>query len=555
MACVFLPQVALAESGGITCKVHSFLVDSNYKLPYRYDRLEIVNGSSYVKPEDYVVYAFEIQNKSEAKTVFLQKAYMTQLLGKDEPLEIIQVHPQNGNCNINGENKSVFCSINYSFGESAHYPIEYLVKVKKGQGDSVKTSSLFSIETSEGSAQCASYLSIKNENTQNPISWSTSYAAFKSGNFYIRIGDKKFYGKEPVRITSDPGADATTLESTWNENGVEMRMYMYFKKIANGEWEMYELRTYNGQQNGDWIYYKDSIGNRTNSIPGYHNYHDNRVFVPIDGKDAEIYCDKCSINAFLKNSVPISETGYSLEFLIGLPEGKVITITNEPLAGYGVNVLLKNSSGEVVEDQSDAVYEWKVDRPEIVFIEAENLDYGNGKCAYDISSPCPLNHVSISGLKSGKATISLIVKRKSSGVEMARNSFPVVVNEVNPTPVRTKCVNRGEVVGAGKEGECCSGLSLIRPEGDRIDVLGVCLRECSKDSDCFSGEICQKQTSGSKYVCSVGNRDNEVVNQLKDELKQLKTEVENQKVEQNKLTQMIVSIKQFLQKMFGSLGL
>lgn len=544
---VFSPRTVLA-GGGVTCKVHSFLVDANYQLPYKNDRVEIVNGSSSVKPGDYVIYSFEIQNQSMLERIELRKAFMTQLLGAKEPIEILQTNPQNGSCVVSNVDKSVNCNINYSFGESAHYPIEYLVKIGNKPADVPKTSSLFSLETTGGSAQCASFLWLKDENKPNTISWSTPYAALKSNNFYIRIGDKKFYGKEPIRISSDPGTDKTTLEATWNENGVEMRLFMYFQKTSNGEWEMYDLRSYNGSQQGDWIYYKDSLGNRISSVPGYHNYHDKVTFVPTDGRDAEIYCDKCSINAFLKNEAPVSELGYSLDFLIGLPTGKIITITNQPMTGYGVNVLLRNNQGEVVKDQSSFSYEWTVDQPEVISMTVGDLNYGNGKCAYDIKTPCPKNHIEFSGLKQGKVNVSLEVKRNSDGVVVAKGSFPVQVNAIS-TPTITKCTNRGETVGANKTDNCCTGLVLVKPSSDRTDIAGVCMQVCSQDSDCFSGESCQKQNSGA-LTCGVKSQNSESIEQLKTEINQLKTEVENQKVQQNKLMQMIESIRQFLQNFF-----
>jgi len=543
---------AITSPNSISCKVHSYLVDSTYNLPYKYDTLEIAYGSGGVKPGNFIVYTFEINNQTSIERIELQKVYMTQLMGDKEPIEIIDTKTQNGNCIINKDGKTVFCNTNYSFAESAHFPIEFLVKIGDNPNKYPKTSSMFSIETTGGSAQCASFLWIKEENKQNPINWSTPYAAIKSDNFYIRIGDKKFYGLEPVKISSDPGSNKTTLESIWNENGVEMRMFMYFQKTVSGGWEMYELRSYNGKENGDWIYYKDSLGNNVSSVPGYHNYHDKRVFVPTDGTDAEIYCDKCSINSFFNNSPTPSVLGYSLEFLIGLPSGKIITITDQPMTGYGVNVLLKDNLGEVVKNQLDFSYEWSVDNPEVIYLNVGNIDYGNGKCAYDINLPCPLNHVDISGLKPGKTNIKLNIKRNSDGAIIAQNSFPIIVNGAVQTPTLLKCVNRGESVNS-KTGGCCSGLSLIKPEGDRTDIMGVCMQECVQNNDCFSGEICQKQTTNSKFICSISNTNDNTINQLKNEVDQLKLEVSNQKIEQNKLIQIIESIKQYFQKFFGQI--
>ncbi|HTL85094.1 MAG TPA: hypothetical protein VL856_07930, partial [Acidimicrobiia bacterium] len=62
-----------------------------------------------------------------------------------------------------------------------------------------------------------------------------------------------------VDVHSDPGDSAyQTLELTWNEQGVEMRMNIYFAADAHNWWAT-EIRTYNGQAEGDWIEY---MGNR-----------------------------------------------------------------------------------------------------------------------------------------------------------------------------------------------------------------------------------------------------------------------------------------------------
>ena len=54
--------------------------------------------------------------------------------------------------------------------------------------------------------------------------------------------------------SSDPG-DATyrTLEATWQEHGVEQRLYLYFGGDATSWW-VDEIRIYNGAQQGEWLY-------------------------------------------------------------------------------------------------------------------------------------------------------------------------------------------------------------------------------------------------------------------------------------------------------------
>ncbi|HEY31867.1 MAG TPA: hypothetical protein G4O10_02030 [Dehalococcoidia bacterium] len=100
---------------------------------------------------------------------------------------------------------------------------------------------------------------------KNSISWETGQISLKADDFYIIADGECFYADvEDVDLHSDPGTDDFTLEAEWQENGVEMRLNIYF--YANqSNWWAEEIRTYNGQEDGDWIYYtgeffKTSLG-------------------------------------------------------------------------------------------------------------------------------------------------------------------------------------------------------------------------------------------------------------------------------------------------------
>ena len=92
----------------------------------------------------------------------------------------------------------------------------------------------------------------------NSIEWTTNYVSLTASNFYINLGSKGvFLSNNNVNLHSDPGnSDYTTLEATWQEKGVEMRLFMYFSRdISTNIWKVYDLRTYNGNSSGDWIDY------------------------------------------------------------------------------------------------------------------------------------------------------------------------------------------------------------------------------------------------------------------------------------------------------------
>ena len=95
-----------------------------------------------------------------------------------------------------------------------------------------------------------------NCDSKNSISWETGQVSLKADDFYIIADGEYFYANvEDVDLHSDPGSDDYfTLEVEWQENGVEMRLYIYFYANQSNWWSE-EIRTYDGQEDGDWIYY------------------------------------------------------------------------------------------------------------------------------------------------------------------------------------------------------------------------------------------------------------------------------------------------------------
>ncbi len=274
-------------------------------------------------------------------------------------------------------------------------------------------------------------------NPVNPVIWKTAYNEFSSSDFYIQIADERFLGSDNARVSSDPGMERTTLELEWVENGVQMRLYFYFKKVENGMWRMYDLRTYNAEGT-DWIGYPsyDELGNPVESLVGQRNYAYERTFLSKDGK-ARIYCKECSITAFISNVPPPSVYGYILDFRIGIPQNETITITNDPNTGYGVNAVLLDSSGEVVKDQSDFSYHWSAENESILAIMAQSVPYPDGNCAYGVLAPCPNFNVQIRGVNPGISRVLLDVMRKSDRTVVVSNAFSVRVIEKSQSPPPT----------------------------------------------------------------------------------------------------------------------
>ena len=84
------------------------------------------------------------------------------------------------------------------------------------------------------------------------VSWQTPVAQLTATQFWIEVDGMRFTAPGGVVVHSDP---AGTLEMTWQERGVEMRMNLYFESDGTG-WTVREIRTYDGRTRGNWIYYE-----------------------------------------------------------------------------------------------------------------------------------------------------------------------------------------------------------------------------------------------------------------------------------------------------------
>lgn len=426
-------NISAQQNDTLSCKVHTYLVPEGYQLPYGYDTREVAPNSR-LNVGDNIVYTFEVKSTTNTRKS-INKVTAHHVIAGNEPIDILAVRPLNGSCSTDPNTKAITCNTNYSFVESANGAIEYLFNVKS-HPTQPSTSTNFYIETSEGATSCVSYHFINEERKVNPVEWKTEFASIKASDFHIEIGDKVFYGSDTMQLISDPGVDRTTLEAIWQEQGVEMRMFMYFQKTSNNDWEMYELRTYNGNQQGEWLYYTDSLNNSVSSMVGQSNYSNLRTFVS-SSQDAKIYCKGCEINAFMPRQLPVTQHGYSLEALIGLAPGEIITVPDNQGYGYGVNVVLRDSMGNVVADHSNLIYNWTVAHPNTASVTVGNIEYMDGSCAYGMFAPCPNINGQISGLQPGQTTVNVSVMRSTDNVTIASTSFPIKVtgNEEEVSPV------------------------------------------------------------------------------------------------------------------------
>jgi hypothetical protein len=88
----------------------------------------------------------------------------------------------------------------------------------------------------------------------NAVHWRTDVVEFTADDFWIDVSGKRFTASVPlISVRSDPGnATYRTLEATWQEHGVEMRLNLYFGGDETNWW-VDQIRIYDGTVRGEWV--------------------------------------------------------------------------------------------------------------------------------------------------------------------------------------------------------------------------------------------------------------------------------------------------------------
>jgi hypothetical protein len=88
------------------------------------------------------------------------------------------------------------------------------------------------------------------------FTWGTQLATLAADRLTIEAGGKTFVAPQELDyVTSDPGdASYRTLELGWHDEGTEMRLNIYFAADSTS-WGIQHIRTYDGREPGEWIYY------------------------------------------------------------------------------------------------------------------------------------------------------------------------------------------------------------------------------------------------------------------------------------------------------------
>ena len=101
---------------------------------------------------------------------------------------------------------------------------------------------------------------------KNPINWSSQKVSLTADNFYLDVGEKRFFFKpDPntgILIGPSLGVESenfTSLGVSWREHGIDMKVSFYFNN-DNEKWWLSEMKTFNGLMPGEWISYGNING-------------------------------------------------------------------------------------------------------------------------------------------------------------------------------------------------------------------------------------------------------------------------------------------------------
>lgn len=87
------------------------------------------------------------------------------------------------------------------------------------------------------------------------FTWGTQMATLAADRVAIDAGGRTYVAPQQIYAHSDPGsATYRTLELGWDDDGTEMRLNLYLGANRTSWW-IDHIRTYNGRDPGDWIYY------------------------------------------------------------------------------------------------------------------------------------------------------------------------------------------------------------------------------------------------------------------------------------------------------------
>jgi hypothetical protein len=251
--------------------------------------------------------------------------------------------------------------------------------------------------------------------TAAPVHFQTEQVTFDASALKIDANGQTFTAAgSNVDLNSDPG-DPTyqTLELTWHEHGVEMRLYMYFAADAH-DWWATAIRTYNGHAQGDWIEY---AGDRFRTPLGSTFIGDVDLRAS-DGQHGHLTISHLKLQAFRPAPACAQQTG---AYAIESNGGAAITMSTDPMTGFsGTVTLFDRATCTPVRTTGRFRYTFTSSAPKLVAVLP--LACGAGLSAEYCDTH---SYFDLSAKSAGTATIHVTATDVATGATVAQTDVRV----------------------------------------------------------------------------------------------------------------------------------
>ncbi len=234
------------------------------------------------------------------------------------------------------------------------------------------------------------------------IDWRTSKSFFKARRFSIEAGGTTFVvGDEEVSVSGDYiPEEYATIEASWFEHSVEMRLYVYLRSDGV-DWWADEIRTYDGTSPGEWIEY---AGEWFRSPVGHAHVGDLHLETPVGAPiPGRVDVDGLLVRSFIEpDCMGADFTLRSWALVVDIPLS--------PTAGFRNLVDVLDSSCSVIDDLTPFELVWELEDP-IATVEWDGVGWD------------------FQGVALGETLAHLRLHDLATGDVLAETAVPVVVYE------------------------------------------------------------------------------------------------------------------------------
>lgn len=194
----------------------------------------------------------------------------------------------------------------------------------------------------------------------------TKQVSLQAAALTVEITDgreRRSFSAPAPQVTGDPGTmnEYTTLELTWQEHDVEMRLYIYFRSDGT-DWWSNEIRTYDGRKQGEWITYE---GEFFRSKLGSPFTGDLDLQAKDHGVTGRLRLTGMTLEAFRR-----PEACRNPKAPLALDAGVARAVVGiGPLSSYGIAVQLLDTATCRTVPAGDLSFVWTVEHPAIAAVQ------------------------------------------------------------------------------------------------------------------------------------------------------------------------------------------